>query len=604
MVLHSLRTRLIVACVSIVVLSLTALGAASYLTARRGALANLDLRMAQLGQSNTRSIDEWVEGKARVVGSLKSALADPEPKRFLAQAAGAGGFSKTYIGLADKRHLSLSVVPAGYDPTARPWYRQAAAAGKPVLTPPYLDVTSAKLVVTFADPVVEGGQVTAVAGADVSLDSVVGIVASIKPTPGSFAFLMARDGTVITHSRADLALKPVTAIDASLTPPLLNGLAKDHTTGHAHLDGRDALLFAQAVDGTDWLLVIAVDQAEATAWLVPILVVSAIATVLASTLAAWLLARAISLRLRRLDIIRTALVESGDGNITRRLGAFGRDELGLMGNSFDRFADKTTAMLKAIRRASESVNVSAGEIASGNADLSRRTELQAGSIEETASAMEQLTATVKQNADSARQANALAASASDVASQGGAVVGQVVETMGSIHASARKIVDIIDVIDTIAFQTNILALNAAVEAARAGEQGRGFAVVAGEVRSLAQRSATAAKQIKHLIDDSVERVESGSKLVEQAGATMSDVVTSVKRVTDIVAEISTASQEQSAGIEQVNEAIVRMDQAMQQNAALVEQAAATAQSLRDEASTLTQVVSVFRLDESAVEAMV
>jgi len=254
-------------------------------------------------------------------------------------------------------------------------------------------------------------------------------------------------------------------------------------------------------------------------------------------------------------------------------------------------------IVEQVRRGTETIGTASREIAAGNIDLSSRTELQASSLEKTASAMEQLTATVKQNADSAREANSLAATASDVARKGGDVVSQVVGTMGEINTSANKIWDIIGVIDGIAFQTNILALNAAVEAARAGEQGRGFAVVASEVRNLAQRSAAAAKEIKTLIGDSVEKVERGSKLVGQAGVTMDEVVSSVKRVTDIMSEIANASAEQSAGIAQVNTSIIEMDSMTQQNAALVEQAAAAAQSLQDQAGELARVVSIFKLEE-------
>ncbi|WP_343585031.1 methyl-accepting chemotaxis protein [Herbaspirillum sp.] len=258
--------------------------------------------------------------------------------------------------------------------------------------------------------------------------------------------------------------------------------------------------------------------------------------------------------------------------------------------------DSLLSTISNIKTSADTIATASSEIASGNLDLSGRTEQQAGSLEETASAMEELTSTVKQNADNARQANQLAESASEVAIQGGSVVGQVVQTMEGITQSSHKIADIIGVIDGIAFQTNILALNAAVEAARAGEQGRGFAVVASEVRSLAQRSAAAAKEIKTLIDDSVAKVDTGSKLVEQAGATMTEVVASVKRVADIVGEISSASQEQSAGIAEVGSAISQMDESTQQNAALVEQAAAAAQSLQDQASTLAGLVSRFRVD--------
>ncbi|WFR77954.1 methyl-accepting chemotaxis protein [Janthinobacterium rivuli] len=266
--------------------------------------------------------------------------------------------------------------------------------------------------------------------------------------------------------------------------------------------------------------------------------------------------------------------------------------------------DKLVGIVSQVRSGTDTINTASGEIAQGNLDLSSRTEEQASSLEETASSMEQLTSAVRQNADNARQANALAGAASDVAGKGGAVVGQVVQTMESINASSRKIVDIISVIDSIAFQTNILALNAAVEAARAGEEGRGFAVVASEVRNLAQRSASAAKEIKTLIGDSVEQVEIGSRLVHDAGKTMDEVVASVRQVADIMQEITAASAEQSAGIEQVNQAVLQMDQVTQQNAALVEEAAAAAESLLDQAQTLTELVGVFRLHAQAQQMAV
>ncbi|HLM54394.1 MAG TPA: methyl-accepting chemotaxis protein, partial [Pseudoxanthomonas sp.] len=265
-------------------------------------------------------------------------------------------------------------------------------------------------------------------------------------------------------------------------------------------------------------------------------------------------------------------------------------------------ASQLTDIVGQIKQASVSINTSAGEIASGNADLSQRTEQQAANLEETAASMEELTSTVRQNAESARQANQLAIGAASVASQGGEVVGQVVTTMRDIEQSSKKIAEIISVIDGIAFQTNILALNAAVEAARAGEQGRGFAVVASEVRTLAQRSAAAAKEIKGLIETSVDKVSDGSALVGKAGATMGEIVASVQRVTDIMAEISAASQEQSAGIEQVNQTIAQMDETTQQNAALVEEASAAARSMEEQAQALAQTVAVFVLDEGGPQA--
>jgi len=258
-----------------------------------------------------------------------------------------------------------------------------------------------------------------------------------------------------------------------------------------------------------------------------------------------------------------------------------------------------TQIIDQIKEAAELIGTASKEIADGNVDLSQRTEEQAANLEETAASMEQLTSTVKQNADNARQANQLASSASAVAVRGGEVVDQVVQTMSAINESSKRVVDIISVIDGIAFQTNILALNAAVEAARAGEQGRGFAVVATEVRTLAQRSAAAAKEIKELIGNSVHKVEDGTQLVDDAGKTMREVVLSVKRVTDIMGEISAASQEQSLGIEQVNQAVTQMDEITQQNAALVEQAAAASESMREQAEHLAQAVAIFKLEQGA-----
>jgi methyl-accepting chemotaxis protein len=288
------------------------------------------------------------------------------------------------------------------------------------------------------------------------------------------------------------------------------------------------------------------------------------------------------------------------GDLTGRIDVASKDEVGKLLQALKEMNDSLVKIVGEVRVGTDTMLTASSEIATGNLDLSSRTESQASSLEETASSMEELTSTVRQNADNARQANQLAQKATEVASKGGAVVSEAVATMSSISESSRKIVDIIGVIDGIAFQTNILALNAAVEAARAGEQGRGFAVVAAEVRNLAQRAATAAKEIKILIGDSVEKVEAGTKLVNEAGGTMTEVVDSVRHVTDIMGEITAASEEQSRGIEQINQAVIDMDNVTQQNAALVEQAAAAAGSMQDQAAKLTQVVSVFRINGSAM----
>ena len=283
------------------------------------------------------------------------------------------------------------------------------------------------------------------------------------------------------------------------------------------------------------------------------------------------------------------------GRLTSVIHNQRRDEMGLLLNALEDMRRQLASVVQDVRSNAQGVALASGEIAQGNADLSSRTESQASALEQTAASMEQLGSTVRQNADNAQTANQLAKSASDVAGRGGAVVAQVVDTMKGINESSRQIADIIGVIDSIAFQTNILALNAAVEAARAGEQGRGFAVVAGEVRTLAQRSAEAAKEIKQLIGASVERVEQGSELVDKAGATMEEIVTAISRVTDIMGEISAASREQSQGVAQVGEAVTQMDQATQQNAALVEESAAAADALQRQARALVDSVAIFQL---------
>ncbi|WP_343652068.1 methyl-accepting chemotaxis protein [Stenotrophomonas sp.] len=293
--------------------------------------------------------------------------------------------------------------------------------------------------------------------------------------------------------------------------------------------------------------------------------------------------------------LSTLLQAIAEGDLTARMDGQFNGVFARMRDDANTTVAQLTQIVGQIQASTSSITLAAGEIASGNSDLSRRTEQQAANLEETAASMEELTSTVRQNAEHARQANQLAIGAHGVASQGGEVVGQVVTTMSAIEASSKKIAEIISVIDGIAFQTNILALNAAVEAARAGEQGRGFAVVASEVRTLAQRSAAAAKEIKGLIDDSVGKVNEGSALVHQAGATMGEIVASVQRVTDIMAEISAASQEQSAGIEQVNQTVVQMDETTQQNAALVEEATAAARAMEDQAAQLGEAVARFRL---------
>ncbi|XAH23154.1 methyl-accepting chemotaxis protein [Xylophilus sp. GW821-FHT01B05] len=337
-------------------------------------------------------------------------------------------------------------------------------------------------------------------------------------------------------------------------------------------------------------------MARASRWL---LGAGTTVAVLLGAFLSWITARSVVAPMRHGVRVAESIAK---GDLTMPIKTHSRDETGLFLRALAGMQQRLSGVVGEVRQHAESVATASAQIAQGNNDLSARTEQQASALEETAASMEQLGSTVRQNADNARQANQLALNASTVAIQGGEVVSEVVDTMKGINDSSRRIADIIGTIDGIAFQTNILALNAAVEAARAGEQGRGFAVVAAEVRSLAQRSADAAKEIKGLISASVERVELGTALVDKAGATMTEVVTAIRRVTDIMGEISAASAEQSAGVGQVSEAVTQMDQATQQNAALVEESAAAAASLRGQAEELVRAVAVFQLQSSAAPA--
>src|SRR5450830_351939 len=608
MFFSTLRMRLIALCVSVVVLAMLAIIAANFLTSKSRMLDSLDSQTRQLSDSHAATIAEWVASKKSVVTSIKQAVDVPDPLPFVKAAEQAGGFDLAYIGYADKHAIfsQQRTRAADYDPTKRPWYTKAAQTSGPIVTSPYTSASTGKLLVTFAESISNNGNISAVVAADVLLESVVKTVLKIKPTPNSYAFLADNSGKIIAHANTQLTLKPISELDNSLSPQGLADIEASHKSKLVRLNGRADLLQVVKIDGTDWFLVVALDRQDAMQPLTAILRSSALTALLVTLVVSASLSFTIAKSLQRLALIRNALGEiaSGDGDLTRRLDASGTDELSQIAVAFNRFVDKIALVLLDIRKSSEVIKDASREIAIGNSDLSSRTEAQASSLEETASAMEQLTEGVKHNAENALQANQLALAASQIAAEGGTMVSQVIDTMGAINASSHKIVDIISVIDGIAFRTNILALNAAVEAARAGEQGRGFAVVASEVRSLAQRSATAAKEIKALIDDSVSKVEIGSRQVSEAGATMNEVVTSVRRVTDIVSEISAASHEQSAGIDEIGRAITQMDQTTQQNAALVEQAAAAAQSLQEQAQHLAKVVAGFKLDEHAARAPV
>ncbi|MBU9207109.1 methyl-accepting chemotaxis protein [Burkholderia multivorans] len=595
----SIRTRILAACVAIVVFALVATTLINYFIARAYNDDAIDRNLTSVASGHVVGIADWVATRRRMVESLQDAALSADPLPVFKQMAAAGGFTNVYAGYADKsfRFSDPTGIPADYDPTGRPWYRQAAQAGKPVVTPPYVDAGTGNLVVTFAVPILRDGALKGVVAADVGMDSVIANVKSIHPTPASFGMLIDSSGHVVAHPDSKLTLKPVADLSPDLGAIPAASLAGASAPVEVHVGDDAKLVRAQPVQGTDWYALVALDKADATGGMRSLLTASLITMIVIVAVASLIVGAITTTAFRRLSQVRLAMAEigSGGGDLTQRLPAEGRDEVADIARSFNRFVDKLSDVIRQIRDASESVRTAANEIAAGNRDLSSRTESAAASLEETAASMEQIIATVGQSAAAAGQADERAAAASRIASHGGAVVSDVVATMAKIEEASGRIGDIIGVIDGIAFQTNILALNAAVEAARAGEQGRGFAVVAQEVRSLAQRSAQAAREVKVLVESTVDSVSAGSGQVRQAGETMREIVSNVANVTTIISEITHAANEQTRGIQEVNRAVTQLDEMVQQNAALVEQSTAAASALQTQANALASTVGQFRV---------
>ncbi|TDY98944.1 UNVERIFIED_ORG: methyl-accepting chemotaxis sensory transducer with Cache sensor [Herbaspirillum seropedicae] len=597
--LNSIKARILFYTIALLVASLAVVGTVSFFIIQTDNDRAIERNAQAVATGFGSTINEWVAARTAMTVAAAEGVQGADPVFVIKLLQKSGGFYVTTLGREDKTAFTSAAegLPAGYDPTARPWYKQAVAAGKPVLTKPYTDVATKKPMVSFTAPVMQNGQRVGVVAAAMFLDGVSEVVRAIHPTPASYAFLVDRDGLMLAHPDGQWVNKPAKEWNAELTPERLQSLAADDKVSALPLDGAAKLIKGIPIKGTEWTLMLAMDKADVTAGMRNATRSALIALVLVALVAAGIMSVITTAVFQRLSRVRRAMdsLSSGNGDLTLRLAEDGKDEVTQISRSFNQFVNQITGILQDVRRSSDTVKISSTEIASGNQDLSARTEQQAGALEETASAMEQLTSTVQQNSESARRANELAGNASRIAAQGGEVVGNVVSTMEAINASSRQIADIITVIDGIAFQTNILALNAAVEAARAGEQGRGFAVVASEVRSLAQRSAQAAKEIKQLIDNSVAKVADGGVLVAQAGQTMEQIVASIRDVSVIVSEIAHASSEQNGGIQEVNLAITHIDEGTQQNAALVEQAAAAAKSLQDEAHRLSVLVGGFKM---------
>ncbi|WP_417642563.1 methyl-accepting chemotaxis protein [Enterobacter kobei] len=593
--IRSIRARIIVATAGCLAIALLLNTIINYQVARRDNQQTQHDILTSTSNSHSLAIADWVNSKMTMIASLQSVAVQDDPVPIFKQIAQAGGFTNVYVGYAAKtaKFSDPTGVPADYDPTIRPWYQQVLKADAPVVTAPYVDAGTGKLVVTFAVPVKVNGTLQAVVAGDVTMDSVVANVHGIQPTPQSSGLLLDSDGMVIAGNDPALTLKPFNdAIQGVQFSALKAGNAEEGT-----LAGVSKTLLATPVKGTNWLLVVALDSDDATSGLSAQLKASALSLIVLVLIGGAVMHWLVATLLKRLVTIRDAMhaISNGTDDLSQRLPENGNDEIAEIAHAFNAFSDKLAVVMVKLRDSSTSVKFAAQEIAAGNQDLSGRTEQAASSLRGTASAIEQITASVGQSTDSAAQANSQAQAASDAASRGGQVVKQAITTMQSIEEASAKIGDITSVIDGIAFQTNILALNAAVEAARAGEQGRGFAVVAGEVRTLASRSAQAAKEIKSLIESTTQSVSTGSRYVRLAGESMGDIVSGIDSVSVIMREITVATSEQMKGIQEINHAVIDLDRMVQQNAELVVESAAAAGALQSQAAELAETAGHFRI---------
>nr|WP_232968496.1 methyl-accepting chemotaxis protein [Pseudomonas putida] len=601
----SLKTKILMVSTAILMGSVVASSAVNYLVVEssneEAIISRTDSDLRLYGNS----IESWMKTNFKLVEAAANQIkgGNQNTTDLLVQLDQSGGFLSAYFGSASGGWSASNgwVPDSSYDPRARPWYKAAIAKGETTITEPYVDAQSGQLVVTIVTPVKKDGQVLGVVGGDVTIDSIVNTVKSIKTTPSSYAFLSV-DGKIIAHPDSKNALKPTTEISKKLTSSFLSSKAAEGSWLREEIDGQDVRVKSRSVQGSDWKLSIALDESELTAALRKIVGYSIGIIVVISSLATLFLLNWLNKSFAGLLRIRDAMedISTGSGDLTKRLTHVGSDEVAAIAQSFNKFIDTIEDVLILIKQTSQSVGNDAVDISSRSQELSARTESTAASLQQASASLEELTSTVTHTAESSREANKLSVESARMASQGGVVVDNLVATMDDIADSALKINEIINLVNGVAFQTNILALNASVEAARAGESGRGFAVVAQEVRNLAERSADAAKQIKELVDASTLKTQTGSAMAKTAGASMKEIVASVERVVEVLSEINAATNEQSQGISQINIAVAELDHMTQKNSSESNENRDVAISMNHQVNSLNEAVSQFTLSEHKV----
>lgn len=594
--LKTIRARVTAASIVIVTAVLMLNTVLNYIVAHKNNNELINASLISLSNSHAGELADWVKTKKRIIESLTDEAQLQDPLTFFYSEMQASGFINIYAGFTNKttQFAGEGNVPLNYDSTTRPWFSAALQAGRTVITEPYQDINTNTLVVTVATPIVSNGVTLGVVAGDITLDRVISNILSIHHGEKSFGMLINQRGNIIAHPDKNLTLKPVSTLspDFNITALLANKGVKE-------IDIADHTMLVQVkeVAGSDWLVAIVLDKEVMNQGNTRMFMISMASLVVLVAISAIIISLIMAKTLSRLAHVRDSMlaISSGDADLTQRLPAEGRDEVSQISAAFNQFVDNLGQIMCQIRDTSRSVHTASDDIAAGSHDLSSRTESAAASLQQTASSLEEITATVAQSADSAREAGSIAQSATAAAGHGGSVVTAVLDTMNDIENASDKIRDIITVIDSIAFQTNILALNAAVEAARAGEQGRGFSVVASEVRNLAQRSSHAAKEIKALIETTVDSVMSGASQVKAANDAMANIIQNVASVARIMTEIQDATAVQMVGISEINQAVHQLDGIVQHNAAMVEETATAASALQTQAKEMTDIVGRFQM---------